>query len=38
MRSAFVNRRHRPFGEKPYLPDIEVNDFAILAERLGTPL
>jgi 2-haloacid dehalogenase len=38
MRTAFVNRRHRPFGEKPYLPDAEVEDFATLAEHLGTPV
>ena len=35
MRTAFVNRRHRPFGEKPYLPDVEVEDFATLARQLG---
>ena len=36
MRTAFINRRHRPFGEKPYLPDVEVEDFAALAERLAS--
>jgi 2-haloacid dehalogenase len=34
MRTAYVNRRGRPFGEKPYLPDLEVEDFAALARAL----
>jgi 2-haloacid dehalogenase len=35
MRTAFVNRRGRPFGEKPYLPDLEVADFAELARVMA---
>jgi 2-haloacid dehalogenase len=35
MRTAFVNRRGRPFGEKPYLPDLVVEDFAGLARALS---
>ena len=35
MRTAFVNRRGRPFGEKPYLPDLEVADFAALARVMA---
>ena len=34
MRSAFVDRRGRPFGETPYAPDLVVRDFAHLAETL----
>jgi len=37
MRTAYVNRRQRPFGEKPYLPDLTVPNFAGLAEAMGTP-
>jgi 2-haloacid dehalogenase len=37
MRTAFVNRRRRPFGETPYAPDLEVDDFAHLA-RVVTAL
>jgi 2-haloacid dehalogenase len=35
MRTAHVNRRQRPFGEKPYLPDLTVPDFAGLAQAMG---
>jgi 2-haloacid dehalogenase len=35
MRTAFVNRRNRPFGEKPYLPDLTVGSFAELAGAMG---
>jgi 2-haloacid dehalogenase len=35
MRTCFVDRRKRPFGEWPYQPDLVVADFAELAERLG---
>jgi 2-haloacid dehalogenase len=35
MRTAYVNRRERPFGEKPYLPDLTVPDFAGLAKVMG---
>jgi len=31
MRSAFVDRRRRPFGETPHQPDLIVEDFAQLA-------
>lgn len=34
MRTAFVNRRGRPFGNATYPPDLVVRDFAELAERL----
>ena len=34
MRTAFINRRKRPFGETPHRPDIVVADFAELATRL----
>ena len=35
MRSCFVDRRKRPFGEWPYQPDLVVGNFAELAERLA---
>ena len=35
MRSAWVDRRRRPFGETPYAPDVVVEDFAHLAAVLG---
>lgn len=35
MSTAFVNRRHRPFGNPRYAPDLTVDDFAELAERVG---
>jgi 2-haloacid dehalogenase len=35
MRTAFVNRRHRPFGQTPYRPDLDVPDFGSLADALG---
>jgi 2-haloacid dehalogenase len=31
MRTAFVNRRRRPFGNAKYPPDLELRDFAGLA-------
>jgi 2-haloacid dehalogenase len=34
MRSAFVDRRRRPFGETPYQPDLVVADFSELAAAL----
>ena len=34
MRSAFIDRRRRPFGKTPYQPDLIVADFAGLAEAL----
>jgi 2-haloacid dehalogenase len=37
MRTAFVNRRDRPFGEKPYPPDLTVADFAELAATMTPP-
>ena len=37
MRSAFVNRRRRPFGETPYQPDVSVDDFAHLAQVMTAP-
>lgn len=35
MRTCFVDRRKRPFGDWPYQPDIVVADFKELAEVLG---
>ena len=35
MRTCFVNRRGRPFGQWPYQPDLMVADFSELAEKLG---
>jgi 2-haloacid dehalogenase len=35
LRSAFVDRRKRPFGETPHGPDLIVADFAELAAVLG---
>ena len=35
MRSAYVNRRRRPFGETQDSPDLEVGDFRELAEVLA---
>jgi 2-haloacid dehalogenase len=35
MRTAFIDRRRRPFGESPYEPDLVVGDFAELAGALG---
>lgn len=37
MRTAFVNRRGRPFGQTPYAPDLEVPDFRSLAGALLNP-
>jgi len=34
MRTCFVNRRRRPFGDWPYQPDLVVADFTELAEVL----
>jgi 2-haloacid dehalogenase len=34
MRTCFVNRRTRPFGDSPYQPDLVVADFTELAEVL----
>jgi len=35
MRTAFVNRRKRPFGHTPHQPDLVVADFAELAAALA---
>jgi 2-haloacid dehalogenase len=35
MRSAFIDRRKRPFGETPHQPDLLVADFAQLAAVLA---
>lgn len=35
MRSAFINRRKRPFGGWPYQPDLVVGDFRELADTLA---
>ena len=34
MRTAFIDRRRRPFGDGPYSPDLVVEDFASLARAL----
>ena len=34
MRTAFIDRRKRPFGETPHQPDLVVADFAELAEAM----
>jgi 2-haloacid dehalogenase len=34
FRTAFVDRRKRPFGQSPYQPDLLVADFRSLAEAL----
>src|ERR1700733_1895810 len=34
MRTAFIDRRRRPFGETPHQPDLIVSDFAELAATL----
>jgi 2-haloacid dehalogenase len=34
MRTAFINRRNRPFGETPYQPDLVVADMTGLADLL----
>ena len=35
MRTAFIDRRKRPFGGWPYQPDIVVGDFKELADLVG---
>ena len=35
MRSAFIDRRKRPFGDWPYQPDLVVGDFQELAAALA---
>ena len=35
MRTAFIDRRKRAFGETPHRPDLIVPDFAALAAALG---
>lgn len=34
MRTAFIDRRRRPFGETPHQPDLIVKDFAELAATM----
>ena len=34
MRTVFIDRRKRPFGETPHQPDLIVSDFAELAATL----
>lgn len=38
MRTAFIDRRRRPFGETPHQPDLIVRDFAELAAALAAAL
>jgi 2-haloacid dehalogenase len=35
MRTAFIDRRKRPYGDWPYQPDLVATDLADLAERLA---
>jgi 2-haloacid dehalogenase len=35
MRTAFIDRRRRPFGDTPHRPDLMVTDFAALAATLA---
>jgi 2-haloacid dehalogenase len=35
MRTAFIDRRRRPFGETPHQPDLIVKDFGELAAAMG---
>jgi 2-haloacid dehalogenase len=35
MRTAFIDRRHRPYGETPHQPDLIVQNFAELAAVLA---
>ena len=35
MRSAFIDRRRRPYGDTPHQPDVVVEDFTALAKILG---
>jgi 2-haloacid dehalogenase len=35
MRTAFIDRRKRPFGETPHRPDLIVEDFTALGAALG---
>jgi len=37
MRTAFIDRRKRPFGETPHQPDLIVANFAELASTLAQP-
>jgi 2-haloacid dehalogenase len=34
MRTAFIDRRKRPFGHTPHHPDLIVDDFTELAAAL----
>ena len=35
MRTAFIDRRRRPFGETPHQPDLIVSDFRELSDQLS---
>ena len=35
MRTVFIDRRKRPFGDWPYQPDLIIDDFKSLAELLA---
>lgn len=35
FRTAYINRRGRPFGQSPHQPDLVLNDFSHLAEVLS---
>jgi 2-haloacid dehalogenase len=34
MRCAFIDRRHRPYGDTPHQPDLMVADFSALAQAM----
>ncbi len=36
MRTAFIDRRRRPFGKTPHSPDLIVEDFSALAKSMCT--
>lgn len=35
MRTAFIDRRSRPFGETPYQPDLQLPSMTALADAIG---
>ncbi len=35
MRTAFINRRGRPFGMTPHAPDLVVADMRALADAMA---
>jgi 2-haloacid dehalogenase len=35
MRTAFIDRRHRPFGATPHQPDLLASSMTALADAIG---